>query len=461
MVNDTLSENFKNPLAENYNMRSLLRFAFPTIAMMIFMGLYTIGDTIITARFVNTDALSAINIITPVINIIVGLSTMLATGGSAIVARKMGAGDNKRASQDFTLIVLTGASLGLAIAFLGSVFIDKIILGLGASTVLFPYCKDYLFILLLFAPASMMQVLFQNLIVTAGKPGFGMVLAVGAGAINVLLDYIFIVPLKMGIAGSALGTGIGYLMPTVIGIAFFMDTKGTLKFQKPVLDFAVLWETSSNGFSEMVSQVATAVTIFLFNVTMMRLLGENGVAAITIIIYTQFMLTTLYIGFSMGVAPIISYNYGSEDFDRLKKILRICVTFICMVSIAVFIFAMLLGSPLVSIFSPEGTPVYQIARQGFLIFPISFLFCGFNIFASAMFTALSNGKASAVISTSRTFVFITLALLTLPKLFHVMGVWIAVPLAEFITVFISIGLIIKNKKKYYYLQESQDWLKLL
>lgn len=450
-MSDAISESHQNPLAKDFNIRSLLQFAFPTILMMVFMGLYTIGDTIIISRFVNTDALSALNIVTPVINIIVGLGAMLATGGSAIVARKMGEGNAKRASQDFTLIVLAGAILGAIVAIVGSLFIDNIIWGLGASELLFPYCKQYLLVLLLFTPASMMQVLFQNLIVTAGKPGFGMVLSISAGAINVLLDYVFVVPMNMGIVGSALGTGIGYMIPTVIGIIFFLKSKGTLRFQKPIVDFRVLWESGSNGFSEMVSQIAAAVTTFLFNIMMMKLIGENGVAAITIIIYTQFLLTTLYIGFSMGVAPIISYNFGSKDYDRLKRIFRICLLFVCTVSVLIFAAAMLLGSPLVRIFSPEGTPVYEIARQGFLIFPISFLFCGFNIFASATFTALSNGKVSAIISTLRTFVFIAVALLILPQYFDVIGVWISVPLAELLTIFVSLAFILKNKKVYHYL----------
>lgn len=240
------------------------------------------------------------------------------------------------------------------------------------------------------------------------------------------------------------------MIPTTIGIVFFLKAKGTLRFQKPVIDFRVLLESGANGFSEMVSQIATAVTTFLFNM-MMKLLGENGVAAITIIIYTQFMLTTLYIGFSMGVAPIISYNFGSEDCDRLKRIFRFCLLFICTVSVAVFAAAMLLGSPLVRIFSPVGTPVYEIARQGFLIFPFSFIFCGLNIFASATFTALSNGKVSATISSLRTFGLISLALLILPQFFDVVGVWIAVPLAELLTAFVSLSFILKNKKDYHYL----------
>ena len=195
-----------NPLAQKFTAVSLLKFAFPTMITMLFMGLYTIGDTIFVSRFVNTDALSAINMVTPVINIIVGLGTMLATGGSAVIARKMGEGKEREASQDFALIVFCGAALGIWIAVTGVLCMDEIIRGLGAGERLFPYCREYLMILLLFTPASILQVLFQNLIVTAGRPGFGMALSLGAGAANVVLDYIFMVPFGMGIRGSALGT---------------------------------------------------------------------------------------------------------------------------------------------------------------------------------------------------------------------------------------------------------------
>lgn len=439
-----------NPLSRNFNMKSLLKFACPSMFMMVCMGLYTIGDTIVISRFVNTNALSALNIVTPVINVTVGLGAMLATGCSAIVAKKMGEGNYVRASQNFTLIIITGALLGILVAILGCLFIDKIIYGLGASELLFPYCKKYLFIILLFTPASIMQVLFQNLIVTAGKPGFGMVLSIGAGAFNVLLDYIFIVHMEMGIAGSALGTGVGYLIPTLIGSIFFLKNKGTLCFKKPMFDRTVLWKCNTNGFSEFVSQIAAAVTTFLFNIIMMRLLGENGVAAITIIIYAQFLLTTLYIGFSMGVAPIISYIYGSKDYEKLSKIFKLCLRFIIIASIFIFIGSMVLGSPLVSIFSSKESEVYRIAREGFLIFPISFLFCGVNIFASATFTALSNGKISAILSSLRTFVFILTALLILPYFYGVLGIWLAVPLAEILSVFISMFFIWKNRNAYKY-----------
>ncbi len=434
----------ENPLSQNFMMKSLLKFAFPTILMMIFMGLYTVVDTIFIARFIDANALSALNIVCPVINLIVGLGTMLATGGSAIIARKMGAGEQTRASQDFTLIISTGVLIGILIAIFGTIFINKIIWELGASSILFPYCKEYLFILLLFTPANILQVLFQNLIVTAGHPEIGMILGVSAGVTNIFLDYVFIVLLQMGIKGAAFGTGIGYMIPAVIGLLFFSTRKGNLHFRKPVIDIFVLKESCMNGFSEMVSQMATAVTTFLFNGVMMKLLGENGVAAITIIIYMQFLLSALYIGFSMGIAPVISYNYGKQDEKQLKNVFSICIRFILFVSISVFAIAFIFGSPLVGIFSEKGTFVYEIARNGFLIFSFSFLFSGLNIFTSATFTALSNGKLSAILSFLRTFGLITVLLLTLPNILGVIGVWLAVPISELLTMIVA--LIFLNQK---------------
>ncbi len=323
-----MTETQKNPLAESFNALSLIRFAFPSMVMMLFMGLYTIVDTIFVARFVDTNALSSINIVCPVINLIVGLGTMLATGGSAVVAKKMGNGNTGEARSNFTLIVVAGAVIGLLITAAGLFFLDEIIWGLGASEILFPYCKDYLTIQLIFATFNMMQVLYQNLFVTAGKPTLDLVLAVLAGTSNIVFDYVFIVLLQMGVGGAAIGTGIGYMIPTIIGTLFFLTKRSELHFCKPDMDASVLLKSCSNGASELVSQCSTAVTTFLFNGTMMKLLGEDGVAAITVLIYSQFLLTTLTIGFSMGTAPVVSYNYGSGNVKQLKKTVRICFSFI-------------------------------------------------------------------------------------------------------------------------------------
>lgn len=448
-----MGEPSKNPLALDVSLPALLKFALPSMAGMIFMGLYTIGDTVIVARLVNTDALSAINIATPIINIIVGLGTMLATGGSAIIAGKMGAGKLTEAWQDFSLITVSGAALGIAIAILGTLLMDRLIWSLGASQRLFPYCKAYLSILLVFTPASILQVLFQNLIITAGRPGLGMAFSVGAGAVNVFLDCLFIHFFEMGIQGSALGTGVGYLISAALGGAFFLSGKGHLKFRRPVLRLKVLAISCSNGCSELVSQASSAVTTFLFNRSMMGLLGEDGVAAVTIMIYLQFLLTTLFIGFSMGTAPVISYYYGRKDLLSLKKIFRICLGLTSGISVFVFLFTIGFGSFLAGIFSPKGTPVYAITREGFSIFPFAFLFCGINIFASAAFTALSDGKRSAFLSFLRTFGLITVFLLTLPEIFGVRGVWMAVPAAELITMTIAIFLI----RRFWMQRKSPDF----
>ena len=325
-----------NPLAQKINLSSLIKFAFPTIIMMIFMGLYTIIDTIFVSRFVNTDALSAINIVCPVINIIVGISTMLATGSSAIIAKKMGENKYYEANQNFSMIIIAGVIIAITITISGIIFIDQIIWGLGASKQLFKYCKDYLFIIILFTPASFLQILFQSLIITAGKPKLGLVLSISAGIINIVFDYLLIVPLNMGIMGSAIATSLGYLSVSLVGIYFFSSNNSTLKFVVPKFNRSVLINSCTNGASEMVSQFASAIATFLFNLIMMDLAGENGVAAITIIIYSQFLLTAFYIGYSMGIAPIISFNYGANNHTNLKKLFRLSKIFILSSSLIIF-----------------------------------------------------------------------------------------------------------------------------
>lgn len=425
-----MSETVRNPLAQKFTCISLLQFAVPSILMMVFMGLYTIIDTIFVSRLVNTDALSAMNIVCPIINLTVGLSALLATGGNAIISRKMGAGAESEARENFTFLIFSGIILGIVITLLGLLFLHQLVIGLGASDRLLPYGEDYLGVLLLFTPFAILQVLFQNLFVTAGKPCLGLWLSIVAGCTNAILDYLFIAVFHMGIAGAALGTGIGYTLPAIVGCIFFWKSKGTLYFTRIVIDLGVLKECCINGSSEMVSQLAAAVTTFLFNAAMMRLVGEPGVAAITILIYSQFLLSSLYFGFSMGVAPVLGYQYGRKDHQQLKKVFHICIRVIACTSFLIFLLSYCKGEFIASIFAKDDQDVYSLAKQGFQIFSFSFLFSGVNIFTSAMFTALSNGKVSAVLSFMRTLVFITLALLVFPYLWGIQGVWLSIPFAE-------------------------------
>ncbi|MDE7318180.1 MAG: MATE family efflux transporter [Lachnospiraceae bacterium] len=429
-----------NVLDQEWGAASLLRFAAPTIVMMLFMGLYTLVDTVFVARFVSTDALSAVNIVCPVINLTVGLGTMLAAGGNAVISRKMGAGQEQEAREDLTLLTLSAAAVGLVIFLAGTVWMEELVYALGASDRLAVFCRAYLGTLLFFLPANVIQTVFANLFVTAGRPGLGLGLSVLAGLSNMVLDYVFIVLCGLGIRGAALGTGIGYLIPAAAGIFFFIRNQGLLSFAEPKWKWAVLKESCLNGSSEMVGQLAAAVTTFLFNITMMELAGEDGVAAVTIIIYAQFLLNTLYIGFSMGVAPVIGFHYGNQNHVRLKKIIRICIGFVMAASVLICMASVMGGPYMVRLFASGTSEVYRLAASGFSIFSYSFLFCGLNIFTSAMFTALSNGKLSAVLSFLRTFVLLSGGILLLPKLFGIAGVWLAVPAAEGIMFLVSVGV---------------------
>ena len=436
--------------SQQWRADTLLRFALPTIVMMLFMGLYTMVDTIFVAQFVNTDALSAINMACPVINLTVGLGTMIATGGNAIVSRKMGAGAYQQAKEDFTLLIITGLVVGVFILSSGVIGTCQIVYALGASDRLFSYCKDYLMTLLWFIPANVLQTLFSNLFATAGKPGLGLRLSVLAGVANIVLDYIFIVPCGLGIRGAALGTGIGWLIPAIAGLVYFARANGVLSFTKPKLKWDIIKESCFNGSSEMVGQLATAVTTFLFNHTMMDLLGEDGVAAITIMIYAQFLLNTLYIGYSIGIAPVIGYCYGCKNNVQQKKVFKISIGFIAAASILIFAVSMFGGCHIVHLFAADTSEVYRIAANGFVVFSFSFLFCGLNQFTSAMFTALSNGKISAILSFLRTFVLLAGGICLLPQIWGITGVWLAVPVAEGVMFLISVLCLVHFKKQYGY-----------
>lgn len=440
-----------NALDRVSGLPSLLRFAFPTMLMMVFNGLYTLVDVIFVARFVNADALSAINIINPAMGLLWGLSTMLATGGSALIARKMGEGDDAGARRNFTLLILTGLLLGLLFACLGLLFLDRIIHALGATGLLAPYCRAYFGPLLFFTPAAQLMALFAFFFVTAGKPALNMALIMASGLTNVALDYVFMVSLGMGVTGAALATGVAFLIPSLGGLCFFLYSKGPLHFTRPGMSPRELGGVCFNGSSEMIAQLSISVTTFLFNITMLRLAGEAGVAALTIMAYAEYLLVTLFLGFSMGVSPVISYNHGSGNHARQRRLLRSCLLFISASSVLVFGAAMLGASRLIGIFAPPESRVFALADQGFHIFAFSFLFCGYGIFASSLFTALSNGKISAMIAFLRTFALIAAFLLILPQFFGLNGVWLAAPLAEGLAALTAAVLVWRWRVTYHYL----------
>lgn len=440
-----------NSLARKFTFTSLIKFSIPTIIMMIFMSLYTMVDGVFVSRLVGTNALSAVNIVFPLVSIVIAIGIMLATGSSAVIAKKMGEGNYKQARENFSLVSVVSLAIGVIFTILGLIFINPLIRLLGASDAIFNLCYEYTYMLLFFIPFSILAMLFQTLFVTAGKPVIGLVSTILGGIANIVLDYVFISPMNMGIAGAALATGIGYSIPSLIGLLyFFINRKNALHFVKPKFDFKFLLKSCTNGSSEMVTNLSTAVTTFLFNIIMMNYMGEDGVAAITIILYVQYLLTAVYLGYSTGIAPILSFKYGHKDTPQIKRIFNISIKFILACSVISLLISYLLAKPIVSIFSPEGSTVFNITVNGFHLFAISFLFTGINIFASALFTAFSDGKTSAIISFLRTFVFIVLMLILLPMIININGVWLAVPVAEALGIVVSIIYLYKKRHKYNY-----------
>ncbi|MHD0316875.1 MATE family efflux transporter [Fusobacterium sp. THCT1E2] len=438
-------------IAKKFDLLSLLKFTVPAIIMMLFMSLYTIVDGIFISRLIGTTALSGLNIVYPFISFIHAVAIMFAAGGSAIIAKKMGEGRDEEARNAFSLIVYTGIFIGICISVFGNVFINEIIRFLGASPVLEKYSYDYLKIIMLFAPFFILQILFQTFFITAGKPELGLRMTIVSGVTNAVLDYLFMKTFALGMIGAALATVSGYLIISIFGIVYFLKKRNSLYFVKVKIDWGTIIESCINGSSEMVTDISSGIVTFLFNIVMMKYMGEKGVAAITIILYSQFVFIAVYLGFSMGTAPIISYNYGNQNKKQLKRIFNICSKLIMGSSVGVFLLSLIFAKYIVGFFAPEGTEVYNIAIKGFSLFAIAYIFAGYNIFSSSLFTALSNGKISAVISFMRTMVFIVLGIFFLPMIFQVNGIWLAVPFAEILSILVSLFFIRSEKGRYGYM----------
>lgn len=436
-------------LSGKFTLDALAKFSWPTIVMLLFMAMYSMVDGAFVARLIGTHALSAVNIVFPLVGIYFSVGIMLGTGGSALVAMLLGEGRSMEARQNYSLIALAAAVIGIAMAVVGLRYVDDIVRLLGADASLFELCRDYAGTLMWFIPMAVMQALFQSFFVAAGRPGFGLGVVVAGGLVNILLDYIFIAVMEWGIAGAALATGIGYCVPALVGLWFFLGQRGgSLRFARPGFSGSVLLEATVNGSSEMVTNLAFSVVTFLFNREMMRQVGVDGVAAITIVLYVEFLLSAIYFGYSSGVAPLFSYQYGKGDTAKLKLLFRNSVLIMAACSVAAVAVGQSMAGTLVAIFAPRDSVVYDIALHGFRLFSLAYLIMGFNIFASALFTALSNGKISAFLSFMRIFVFISLGILTLPMFLGVNGVWLAVPVAEVLTLILSILCLCRYRRVY-------------
>lgn len=418
------------PLAQNFTPLSLLRFAAPAIGMMLIMSIYTITDGIFIGRFVGDAALAASNIAYPALNLILGTAIMFATGGSALVAKKLGEKDRKTAAQDFTLIVCTAFVLGILLEVLGFFCLGSLLPLLGADAALLPLVQDYLHALLLFTPFFIVKAIFDTFFITDGRPLFGFAVSLFSGITNAALDALFICSFGWGIAGAGLATGIANLLPVLIGFIYFRHFSRTLRFQRFCFQFAVIAQTIHNGISEMVTELSIGLTTYLFNLTIFAWAGESGVAALSIILYIEMLLTSAYIGFMEGTAPVLSYNYGARNASMLRRIVRMSFLWIGLASLISFALSHLLAAPLIHLFLPAGGPTYALTQHGLQLFSLSFLLCGFNIFIIGFFTAISQGHEAALCSFIRNLAGIVLFLFLLPVFLGLSGIWLAVPAAD-------------------------------
>lgn len=437
-------------IGQDFKFRSLLGFTLPTIVMMVFLSMYSIVDGVFIARFLGSNSLSAQNIVWPMGCLNLALGIMIASGGSAIVARKLGEGRQAEAQQDFSFLTGVTLLISLAILAVGTLFLEPICRMLGATELLLSDAEIYLQVMLYFTPAMMLQSLFQTFFVTAGRPGLGMGVTILGGVTNAVMDYLLMGPLQLGMAGAAAASGLGQLIPSVAGLLYFTFHREGLCFVKPRFSLRTLLESCLNGSSEMVTNFSNAIITFLFNIILLDIAGEDGVAAITVILYAQFLFNAVFFGFSQGVAPVFSFNHGSENYERLKRIYGICMRFVLSTSAVMLAAALLLTPAVVGIFLKQDNSAYEITVHGLYIFSIGFLFAGVNIFASAMFTAFSDGKRSAIISFARTFVFILISVLTLPYVLGIDGVWLSVPVAEAASLFLSGWYLRKYRSIYHY-----------
>lgn len=433
------------------NYSKLLKFALPTIIANVFIGIYSTIDGIFVSNFVGTDALSAVNIVMPLLMISVAVGTMFGTGGNALISKKIGEGKIQEAKENFSLLLISTVLISAIISIISFIFRKPIIYMLGANSLVYKLCEAYAIPIFFIIPFTLLGILFQMFFISEGRPTINMVSSIMGGVVNIILDYILIVKFNMGLQGAAIATGIGYSVPSVIGIIFFArNKKGTLSFTKPKLDMNAIISSSSNGASEMVSLLSSSIVMVAMNSIMIRLAGTDGVSAITIIIYTQHLLSSVFMGYATGISSLISFNQGRKNTDNLKKIYKISLSTIITISIITFISSLIFVKPIIKIFTASEGNVFNLALNGFRIFSVSILVIGINIFSSTMFTALNDGKTSAIISCLRTLVFLLISLIILPTIIGVNGIWLAIPVSEILSLIVSIYYFNKYKNVYNY-----------
>lgn len=439
-------------IAGNFTYSRLFKFTLPTIIMMIFVSLYEVVDGFFVSNYAGKSALASLNFAMPILMILGAIGFIFGTGGSAIIAKTLGEKNNLLANKYFSMIVYSDIILGIIFAILGIVYIEPIIKLFGADDVLLTNSVLYARTILVALPFFVTQTMFQTLFITAGKPKLGLFVTIFSGCTNMFLDYLLVGYFHFGLVGAAVATAISQGIGGIIPLIYFsFKNSSSLRLTKTNIELKIIAKASVNGMSEMLSNISVSIISMFYMWQLMKYAGENGVAAYGVIMYIQFAFVGILMGYSLGVSPIISYNYGAKNVNELQNLFKKSLTIIASLGIVLTSFAEIFSSPMAQIFVGYDKTLLEITVHGCKIFYIAFLVAGFNVFASAFYTALNNGIISGVISFARTFIFQCIAILFLPLFFGINGVWSAEIFAELFALILTTALLIKTRKEYNYI----------
>ena len=438
-------------LSEHFTYRKLFRFTLPSVIMLIFTSIYGVVDGIFVSNFVGKTSFAAVNLIMPVCMLLGSAGFMIGSGGSALVARLLGEGDRKRANEIFSLLIYLSAALGLILTVSGIVLMRPIASALGAEGQMLEDCVVYGRGLLLGTTAFILQNEFQSFLIASEKPQFGLFITIAAGLTNMALDALFVGAFRWGLIGAAAATVTSQVVGGVIPLVYFATTKTSpLCLCRTKFELWAVLKTCGNGASEMMTNLSMSLVNILYNFQLMRFAGENGVAAYGVIMYVNFVFVSAFLGYSVGSAPIISFHFGAQNHGELRNLFRKSLLVVGVCSVVMVMAAVLLSGPLSGIFVGYDRDLYELTRHGLSLYSVAFLFMGMNIFGSAFFTALNDGAVSAAISFLRTLLFQVIAVLALPALIELDGIWLAIVVAEGAALAVTVLLFVKMKQKYHY-----------
>ncbi|MEY8339108.1 MATE family efflux transporter [Lachnospiraceae bacterium 62-35] len=442
----------KIQLSDHFTYKRLLRFVLPSIIMMIFTSIYGVVDGLFVSNYVGKTSFAAVNLIMPLLMIMGALGFMMGTGGSAIVAKTLGEGKKEKANQYFSMMIYATVVGGVLLTVAGLVWLRPVTLALGAEGDMAEDCILYGKFLLTAQTAFMLQNVFQSFLITAEKPQLGLVVTIAAGLTNIILDFLLVGVFPFGIAGAAIATVMSQVVGGILPLIYFMRKNDSLLRFIPVrIDWRILFKACINGSSELMTNISMSVVTILYNFQLMHIAGEDGVAAYGVIMYVSFIFAAIFIGYSIGSAPIISYNYGSGNQKELKNLFCKSNILIGVTGICLALLSEVLSEPLTRVFVGYDKGLMEMTLHGFRLYAISFVLVGFNIFGSSFFTALNNGGVSAAISFLRTLVFQTISVIILPIFLKEDGIWLAIVAAEILAAIVTGGFFVRGKKRYHYM----------